>query len=92
MQLLWKVAGFGAPEQDLKTIYVLGIRSILEQSPTSWNSYLSQDNRDNLERVQKSATKIILQEKREKYNSALNRIDLKTLEEHREDLCLNFAI
>ena len=34
MALLRKVASFGAPLEDLKTIYVLFIRSILEQSAT----------------------------------------------------------
>ena len=92
MQLLRKVGAFGASEQDLKIIYVLFIRSILEQSATVWHSSLSKENIDDLERVQKSATKIILRNNWKTYKSALNRLELKTLVERREDLCLNFAI
>ena len=63
MALLRKVASFGAPLEDLKTIYVLFIRSILEQSATVWHSSLSEENIKDLERVQKSAIRIILKEK-----------------------------
>ena len=61
MQLLRKVAEFGAPLEDLKIVYVLFVRSILEQSATVWHSSLTQENKEDLERVQKSAFKVILQ-------------------------------
>ena len=60
MALLRKVASFGAPLEDLKTIYVLFIRSILEQSATVWHSSLSEENIKDLERVYKSAVRMIL--------------------------------
>ena len=41
MQLLRKIVSFGAPIQDLKQIYILFIRSLLEQSATVWHSSLS---------------------------------------------------
>ena len=63
MELVRRVASFGTSVEDLKTIYILFVRSHLEQSATVWHSSLTQDNRDDLERVQKSALKIILQEK-----------------------------
>ena len=34
MELLRRVASFGTPVEDLKTVYILFIRSILEQSAT----------------------------------------------------------
>ena len=37
MVLLREVASFGAPIEDLKTIYLLFIRSVLEQSATVWD-------------------------------------------------------
>ena len=92
MELLRKVAGFGAPLEDLKIIYVLFIRSLLEQSATVWHSSLSQENIDDLERVQKSAAKVMLQDKYQGYKNALNKLDLETLAERRESICLNFAI
>ena len=92
MEILRKVAGFGASIEDLRTIYILFIRSILEQSATVWHSSLSQENINDLERVQKSAMKIILKNRFQGYQNALNRLKLKTLSERREELCLNFAI
>ena len=92
MQLLRKVAEFGAPIEDLKNIYILFVRSILEQSAPVWHSSLSQENRDDLERLQKSAFKVILKEKFIGYKHALRFLELETLEERREGLCLNFAL
>ena len=59
MELLRKAATFGPPVQDLKDIYILFIRSILEQSATVWHSSITSENSSDLERVQKSAVKII---------------------------------
>ena len=92
MQLLRKVAEFGAPCEDLKTIYILFIRSLLEQSATVWHSSLSQENIEDLERVQKSAFKVILQEKFKGYKHALKTLEMESLKDRREYLCLNFAL
>ena len=60
MRLLHKIAEFPPPTEDLLTIYNSYIRSILEQSCTVWHSSLTQDDSENLLRVQKSALRIIL--------------------------------
>ena len=60
MEILRRVANFGASVDDMKEIYFLFIRSLLEQSATVWHSSLSQQNISDLERVQKSAMKIFL--------------------------------
>ena len=91
MQLLRKVASFGTPVADLKDIYILFIRSILEQSATVWHSSITADNENDLERVQKSAVKIILNEKYTSYEQGLAKLGLDTLKSRRENLCLNFA-
>ena len=44
MQLLHKISKFGAPINDLKTIYIAYIRSILEQSSNVWHSSLTIEN------------------------------------------------
>ena len=41
MKLLRKVAGYGTPEEDLKDIYVLFVRNLLEQSAVVWHSSLT---------------------------------------------------
>ena len=67
------------------------MRSLLEQSATVWHSSLTQENEEDLERVQKSALKIILQERYQNYPHALNKLELETLKDRREQLCMNFA-
>ena len=91
MELLRKVASFGAKVEDLKTIYILSIRSQLEQSAAVWSSSLTEQNKADLERVQRSALKIILGPKYESYKKALVKLNIETLEERREYLCLKFA-
>ena len=91
MELLRKVASFGTPQDDLKTIYILFIRSILEQSATVWHSSLNEDNCSDLERVQKSAIKVILQDEYKGYQNGLAQLGIEDLKSRREYLCLEFA-
>ena len=84
MELLRQVASFGTSVDELKNIYFLYIRSLLEQSAVVWHSSLTQENVADLERVQKSAVKIILQDK-------YNFLDIPTLSERRDQLSLSFA-
>ena len=91
MELLRRVVGFGTPVDDLKTIYILFVRSILEQSCIVWHSSLTEQNSSDLERVQKSATKIILQERYKGYKNALAQLEIEDLKSRREALCLDFA-
>ena len=92
MELLRKVAEFTKSMEDKKEIYVLYIRSILEQSSVVWHSSLTKENAEDLERVQKCAVKLILGEKYENYEDALTKVDLDSLQDRREKLCKNFAL
>ena len=67
------------------------IRSILESSAAVWHSSLSIRNSNDLERIQKSAVRIILNDRNLEYDQALSRLSLDTLEKRREKLCLAFA-
>ena len=91
MRLLHKLVDFGVPQDDLTNIYVLYIRSILEQSCQVWHSSLTLENFQDLERVQKNALKIILQDDYISYSNALEISGLSTLFERRSKLCLKFA-
>ena len=53
MVLLRKLSEFGAPREDLKTIYISYIRSVLEQSAAVWHFSLTEQNKQDLERVKK---------------------------------------
>ena len=91
LQLLHKISDFGASLSDMKEIYIIFIRSILEQSSNVWHSSLTQENIDDIERVQKSALRIILNYRYKTYNNALNVLEIDTLSNRREKICLEFA-
>ena len=91
MELLRKVSNFGASWDDLKNIYILFVRSHLEQSCTVWHSGLTEENSNDLERVQKSALKLILKNSYETYENALKILQLDSLKQRRKILCLDFS-
>ena len=91
LQILHQISDFGGSLKDMKEIYILFTRSILEQSSQVWHSSLTQENISDLERVQKSALRIILKQNYKTYTNALNVFELDTLENRRELLCLEFA-
>ena len=91
MRMLHKLVEFNFPLGDLITIYIVYIRSVLEQSCQVWHSSLTFENLTDLERVQKNALKIILRDNYISYESALNKVGLQCLVERREILCLKFA-
>ena len=91
LELLRKVASFGTSREEKKNIYILYIRSILEQSCVVWNNSLTAENCQDLERIQKTAVRIILGKQFENYEEALEKIDLQPLNVRRNELCLKFA-
>ena len=72
-------------------IYVLFIRSVLEQSCVVWHSSLTEEENLALERVQKATLRIILDLEYTDYLSALSLTNLETLRSRRKYLCLRFA-
>ena len=56
-----------------------------------WHSGLTEKNKRDLERVQKSALKIILKDRYKNYKNTLNVMNMDSLEVRRENLCLKFA-
>ena len=85
MELLRKVASFGTSAEAKRNIYILFIRSVL------WHSSLTKENEEDLERVQKSAVRIITGKDIKDYSDALAEANLDSLKERREELCYNFA-
>ena len=91
MTLLQKLYSFNIPTKDLVNIYILYIRSLVEQNVAVWNSTITQEEKEDIERVQRVALRIILKENYANYNDALEIVDLATLESRRLGLCLKFA-
>ena len=94
--LLKKILTFGASTEEMVHLWIIYCRSQLEQSSIVWSSSLTQQNKDDLERTQKSFVKLILKnkfntEKENAYEDCLTRLNLQTLEQRRKLLSLNFA-
>ena len=75
LELLRKISNFGADLDDMKNIYILYIRSLVEQSCTVWHSALTKENSQDLERIQKTSLKIIFKENYKTYEHALKILD-----------------
>ena len=92
MNILRKLKEFKPKMNDMRVIYISYIRSVLEQSCQVWHSSITEENSNDLERVQKDALKIILQENYVCYESALHKMNLMDLKSRRELLCGKFAL
>ena len=79
MQILRKASEFTYNLKDRRQIYILYVRSILEQSCVVWNSSLSEENIEDLERVQKAAVRVMLGQKYTKYEDRLEILNLKRI-------------
>ena len=91
MIFLHKASKFTRNKNDLKRIYMLQVRSKLEQSAVLWHFGLSGKNINSLERVQKSALRVILGKKYTSYKNALKELNIESLHDRRQSLCLKFA-
>ena len=96
MLLLKNLYSFGATKEEMVHFWIMYCRSVLEQSAVLWSSSLTQENKDNLERMQKCFVKLIYPKKYKteddkSYTDLLLELNLQTLENRRENLCLKFA-
>ena len=91
MQLLHKLYEFGATREDMREIYISYIRSILEQNSVVWHSSLTEENIQDLERIRKSACKIIMKNNNIEYIKSLQILNLESLSDRRQILFENFA-
>ena len=91
MQLIRGLQSFGATKEEMVHIWILFCRSVLEQSCVVWGTSISKENIEDLERTQKSFSKLILKEKYKDYENALILLNLESLETRRKEMCLKFA-
>ena len=92
MWMLRHLKQFLFNQNDLIEIYTIFIRSRTEYCVPAWNASLTVENKEDIERIQKTALRIILGETYENYDNALTVCKLETLEKRHEDLCLAFAL
>ena len=91
MTILRNLYEFDIPQKDLVMIYAQYIWSILEYNSNVWFSNLTEEEKDDIERVQKVALKIIMKEKYISYEQALEDLNLDTLQNRRLMLAERFA-
>ena len=72
-------------------IYTLYIRSVVENCAVVWHSSLTRGEELEIERIQRCALRLILSDKYESYEIALEVANLETLKNRRNKLCMNFA-
>ena len=91
---LWsmrRLSTMGASVDDLKDVYTKQVRSVLELAVPAWQAAITQAERHDIERVQKTALHIMLGDSYKNYGDALGLVGLDTLEWRRQKLCLKFA-
>ena len=71
MQLLREVWRMGSTVEEMVHLWIIYCRSVAEQSCVVWAGSLTVENKDDLERTQKSFAKLVLQDKYSTYKSAL---------------------
>ena len=92
MSMLRKLYEFDIPKADLVMIYNMYIRSVLEYTLNVRSSSITNEDRDDIERVQRVACKIILKEEYNGYNQALETLNLQNLSDRRQVLAKRFAL
>ena len=78
MSILSNLLSFSVPLHELIHIYILYIRSVVEQACIVWHSSLTKGESLDLERIQKVALRIILGDSYRTYEEALKTCNLKS--------------
>jgi hypothetical protein len=91
MTILRKLAEFNVPQEDMTLIYCQYIRSVLEYNSSVWFSSITDDEKDDIERVQRCAINIIIKNDYSSYEEGLSVLNLENSTERKEALALRFA-
>ena len=89
--ILRRMMNLNLSYKQLYDVYCKEIRSLLEFAVPVWHPALTQKESSNIERIQKTAFKIILDHRFINYELACVNFNTTTLAKRREKLCLKFA-
>ena len=90
MQLLRQVWSFGSTNSAMVHSWKVYCLSILEPSCVVWDSGLTTENQNDMERTQKLFYKLVVEETYKNYSEALITLGLETLESRKKALTLSF--
>ncbi len=91
MKMLHIASKFTRNKAHLEHIFKTFVRSRLEYASALWHSSLTVSNRNDLERIQKSAMKVIFKNDYLGYEKSLKSLKMEKLHDRRERLSLNFS-
>ena len=91
MRMLHIASKFTRNKLHLEHVYKTFVRSRLEYASSLWHSSLTVANRSDIERIQKSAMKVIFKNDYHSYARSLKILRIESLQDRRERLSLNFA-
>ena len=92
---LWavtKLKNAGVPDADILHFFNIKIRSVLETNCPVFHSMLTNEDKDDIERIQKIVLKIILGDKYTSYEAACKIFQVESLNTRRTKICLSFAL
>ena len=91
LRILHNAYKFTRNKQHLKQIYMQHVRCKLEQAAPVWHHSLTKAEISSLERVQRSACRIIFGDRYESYEKSLEVLKMDSLEKRRDKLTMSFA-
>ena len=92
---LWaiiKLKKAGISNQDILHFFFMKIRSVLESNCPVFHSMLTQEQTDDIERLQKIVSRVILVDQYSSYEQACRLLNIQTLKQRRIQLCLTFSL
>ena len=89
--ILYRARKFTFSHDTLLILYHWFIRTMLEYAAPVWHPGITQEQRHNIEKIQRRSFRIILQQDYESYEQALARLGQQTLHQRREMLTLRLA-
>ena len=91
LRILRRLKKFNIKTFQLFDVYQKEVRSILEYAVPVWNSGITKEQSNQIERVQKVAFRMILEESYIDYEVACTLLSTEPLYLRRIQLCINFA-
>jgi DNA-binding transcriptional regulator of glucitol operon len=91
LYMLRTLKRFGFNSNELSVVYKGYVRPLLEYGDVVWNSTLTCNQTQQIEKVQKRACKIIQGKNYTSYQDAINACEMVTLSERRQSHCFKFA-
>ena len=87
-----KLKQAGVSDLDILHFYFMKIRSVLESNCVVYHPMITQEENNDIERIQKIVLKIILENRYEDYHQACLLLDVQNLQLRRIKLSLNFGL